>query len=246
MVSLPKSLVVTRSRAKERVLNEQMRAWVEGAERAPGVHASDILDPRLAYWRRKQPRPLPARLVWMFATGRILHELWYSARRGLRHLVSDGGPRRSEDLGITFSPDDCEVIDGRPVEWKTTRSFYAPTTLRDLRVYVEQLLVYMAALDVRTGDLPVLYLNLRDPETRRTEPQVRVFELRVAQHDLDALKTEIRETARALQDALARGDHTALPLCREWKCGRDRCDYFDHCKPEGRWKPRRLRRSSDS
>src|SRR5712671_238301 len=53
----------------------QAREWIErgDADRGVGIHASDLMDPLLAYWKRLKPQPLSERTVWLFVVGKILH-----------------------------------------------------------------------------------------------------------------------------------------------------------------------------
>lgn len=241
MLTLPTSLKVTRLKSEEAALVAKARKYVEGEERAPGLHASEMLDPLKAYWARLAPRPLSDRDVMTFFPGKILHAMVLSDKE----LVGDGGIAtatigktdegsfESSDLGITYSPD--KLVRGKVREFKSTRSFYEPKNIEDLRIYVEQLLVYMAATDTLESQLWILYLNLRDKATNKTSPEFRVYTVAISTDDMVVLKNNVRATAGQLKHALVTEDPSALPLCREWKCGVRNCDWYLQCKPRGRF-----------
>jgi hypothetical protein len=188
----------------------------------------------MAYYKAKHPSPLPDRLVNMFLVGKIGHAIVLSAVDGVPgiSLASDGGSEWSEDLKIWYSPD--KTLSGIPRELKTTRSPYEAKYPKDLALYCEQLLIYMAAQNSTVGQLWILYLNLRDEEGN-TAPQWRAFTVRVSQEDLDLYKARLRQTRLGLEYAREKDDPVGLPLCREFKCGLKRCEYWEECKPDGRY-----------
>lgn len=234
MLTLPKTLEITRSTKSEQALVDKSRKWLEQDGRKTGIHASDLLDPRMAYFRHKHPGPIPDRLVNMFIVGKIAHALVLSAVDGAKGLnpESDEGSVWSEELGIWYSPD--KTLSGIPRELKTTRSPYEAKYPKDLAMYCEQLMIYMAAQNSTVGQLWILYLNLRDEEGN-TAPQWRAFTVRVSQQELDVYKAYLLGTRQLLEGARKVGKHDALPLCREFKCGKKKCEYWDECKPVGRY-----------
>lgn len=234
MLKIPESVEISRSPKSEQVLLDRCRTWLEREERKAGLHASDLLDPRMAYFKRKYPVALPDRLVNMFIVGKFGHIIVLSAVDGVIgiNLASDEGSEWSEDLGVWYSVD--KTISGIPRELKTTRSFFEAKTHKDLSLYVEQLLIYMVARKSLVGQLWVLYLNLKDDEGK-TAPQWRAFTVKVTKEDLEAYRIQLKQTAHSLNDALKTDDFKQLPLCRAFKCGKGNCDYWEQCKPEGRY-----------
>ncbi len=159
MIPIPNSLTIDRREDGEAWLMKKARAWVEksSGDRSKEVllHASDCLDPRLAYFARKFPGPVPDRLIPIFLIGRVLHAFVINAVEGTAlNWDADGGSKISETLGVTYSPD--MLIKGIPREIKTSRSPYEPRDVKDLALYCEQLLIYMAAEGKTQGDLWVL------------------------------------------------------------------------------------------
>jgi hypothetical protein len=233
MIRIPASLSVVRSPKTERVLMERARAWLMKEERSAGIHASDLLDPRQAYWRHVDPQPLSDRLVPVFMIGKVLHAFVLSAVEGAAlSWDTDQGSRRSDALGIEYSPD--HLIGGIPREVKTSRSFYEPKGTDDLDIYIEQLLIYMAAEGSTKGQLWVLFLNLKD-QAGKTAPQFRSYSVTVSKEDLASLVTELRNARDDLERAIDYKRPDDLPLCRPWKCGKENCEWWNKCKPQGRY-----------
>src|SRR6266498_1287873 len=234
MITLPESLKVQRNKASERMLLDKTRDYVTKDERTPGIHASDLLDVRQAFWKHVDPQPITDRLTVTFLVGRVLHAFVLGAVDGPDAVDignTDDGSSRSDILGISYSPD--KVLDGVVRELKTSRSFYEPKDVKDLDIYIEQLLVYMAATQTTTSQLWVLYLNLRNEEGK-TAPDFRSFDITISPEDLATVTQTLNESRENLEAAIAAQDWRRLELCREWKCGRGNCDWYDRCKPEGR------------
>lgn len=235
MIPLPDSLKVQRNKSSERMLLDKARDYVTKDERTPGIHASDLLDTRQAFWKHVDPQPLTDRLTVTFLVGRVLHAFVLGAVDGPASVdlnSTDDGSSISDLLSISYSPD--KVLDGIVRELKTSRSFYEPKEVKDLDTYIEQLLVYMAATQTTTSQLWVLYLNLRNEEGK-TAPDFRSFDVSISQEDLASVTQYLKESREQLEGAIEANDWRRLPLCRDFKCGRGNCEYYDRCKPEGRF-----------
>lgn len=247
MIPLPKSIKVTRNRESEAELMEHTRKWVEGAERTPGIHASDLLDPRKAYWNRMNPERFTDGTILTFFVGKVLHAFILSATEQKLGVdwASDTGSKTSETLGIDYSVD--SMYGGLPREVKTSRKPFAPdenNLVEELRNYIEQLSIYLVAENKTKGSLWILFLNLRD-ETGKTTPAYHVYDIEITEKSRRILELKMIETRQTLEAALEKKDPSALPLCREWFCNRKFCPHFDVCRPEGRWKEARKRRAKD-
>ena len=239
-VPIPASLRVQRNTAAEAELLEAARAWVEGDLRDPTeIHVSDLLAQRLAYWRRVSPKPLSDRLVTVFLVGKVLHAFVVSAVDGqapgaLDLNVQDAGPIHDAELGVVLSPD--LIHRGIIRELKTTRAFYAPKYQDDIDNYLEQLVCYMASQRHTTAQLWVLFLNLRD-ESRKTRPEFRAFSVTAPMEELETVREWMTRAVTEIRTALRASDPAPLPLCPGFMCGRTNCQWFEDCRPEGRWKP---------
>jgi hypothetical protein len=231
-IPIPDSVSIKRNKKSEVLLLDKSRKWLERQERTEGIHASDILNPRKAFFQRMFPGPLEDRQVTIFLIGKVLHGFVLGTMQDKVDLnVTDEGSSFSEDLGLWYSPDWDK---GEIAEFKTSRSFKEPTGLDDVSSYVQQLLIYMAAKNRLDAELWVLYLNLKD-EQRRTEPQFRAYRISITEGDLELVRHHIKSTRSALETALETKDHTPLELCWEFLCSERMCPFWHKCQPEGRY-----------
>ena len=233
MLPLP-DLDILRDEYQEARLLTWARAWLEKEELAPGIHASDLLDRRLAYWRKVEPKEPTERQVWLWLTGRVLHHFVIdSVSSGHRPEQADEGTHAA--LGILYSPD--TFVDGRPVELKTNRAFREPEPHKlreEYGHYLEQLCTYMVLENVLEGCLWVFHINLQEEETRRTFPEPRCYRVTVTDEQFYAFEHTLAEARDQLAHALEAKDPSALPLCRAWLCGTN-CAWWTSCQPPGRW-----------
>lgn len=242
MLILPKSLKAERNKNAERSLINKTRTWLENDSKdRTGIHASDLLNPRKAYFDKLYPQKLSDRLVGTFFVGKTLHAFFLSALTGAKGTdwKTDGGSHENKELGITWSAD--WIKNGVPYEFKTSRSKYEQT-FSDLRSYLEQLLIYMVSTDSTTGKLVTLMYNLPVPRSQGwgSAPQYRAYDVTVSKSDLAKYKSQLRETVELLKSALRRKSPKGLPLCKEFLCMG--CPHFERCKPEGRYGKKRFQR----
>lgn len=239
MIPLPDSLRLKRSTADERKLLAASRAWLEKDERKQGLHASDFLDLRQAFWKAVDPQPSSDRQIPIFLVGKILHGFVLGAMDGANVdlNVTDEGSSWNEEIGFWYSPDWDK---GEIAEFKSSRAFKEPRDATDIDNYIEQVLIYMVAKQRTSAKLWVLYLNLKDKQ-RRTSPEFRAYSITVSPEDLTKLGDYLRTAKQQLTDAIShygagdRESYRALPLCRDFKCGAGRCEWWDKCQPEGRY-----------
>lgn len=236
MLPLPKQLTIDRDYEEEKNLAKLAREHIERGDRT-GIHMSDLIDMRLAYFKWLTQQPLPDRLINMFVVGQALHAVMLCIKGGTADYTRppDAGTKHFEE--IQYSPDFLEMADGSPNEIKTTRSFYLPKVAylpddKTYHMYLEQLVGYMACEDKLVGRLTLLYLNHK--EDNKTTPSIFVFKVTCSPEQLAAMRAVLTKAQNVLKDAKDRKDPSALPLCRSWKC--NDCEFFqDLCKPEGRY-----------
>lgn len=236
MFTLPKSLYLQRDEAAEKGRMDKLRDVLGNNERE-GIHASDLMDIKQSFWRKKKPMAPTDLEVKYFTIGTVLHELLLVHEDGEMDLPTVVHP----EFGIHYSVDD-EDEEGNPVELKTSRAEFEPKKVMDLDTYLEQLLIYMACRDKCKGRIDILYLSLRDdPESqynKKKTPELRSYTVQVTQADLNIYKDQIKEKFGALTGALkapfGSSPWKKLPHCRAWKCGTGKCPYWKECKPEGR------------
>jgi len=234
MITIPKSLKFVRNKDDEARLLKDARAKLAASQRSPGIHASDLLDPRKTYFRYKtgdKEAALTDRDVMIFTVGKVLHAMILGAE--------DEGSVHNDDADFDYSVD--YIDDGIPTELKSTR-MAVPDDRKKLNQYIEQVLIYMASMGSVHGKLWVLFLNHKD-ETYMTTPVFRCANIKVGKKDLKSLQDELKTTTAQLKASLVSTEPEPwreLPLCRKDWCSRAKCEYFDECKPEDRWKPKRV------
>lgn len=235
MIELPKSLTLKADKRSERALLEASREWLAREDRAAGIHASDLLDIRQAYFKHTSPRELNDREVGLFMVGKVLHSFVLSAGIGQSADLerTDEGSRYSETLKIWYSTDwdQNDAI----AEFKTSRRMTEPQTVGEMDTYLEQILTYMAAKQVLTAKLWVLFLNLRDKDSGKTTPTFRCYTVSLTGDDLLSVTRMVSEQRELLETALTQGTPGGLPVCRSWKCGSGNCPWWDECRPPGRF-----------
>ncbi len=235
---LPKGLVIERDFAAEQELHDKARAYLDkGSEKRTGIHASDLISPRLTAWRRVSgDAGVPDHLVNMFVVGQLAHAIIEVIHAGdgtyLTHGMDDG-TKIYKDLH--YSPDILEYKGG-PAEIKTTRSFYEPKAAylpddETFHAYFEQLMTYMAAENKVEGRLVMLYLNMK--VDGRTRPQFYIWSVKTSPEALAAFRRVLEQRMTQLSQALADKTPNILPLCRPFLC-RD-CEYWSKCAPPGRF-----------
>jgi len=242
MLRLPR-LTIVRNEFQEVRLAEKARAWIESEnhERPTGIHASDLLDPRLAYWKAIHPKPLSERSIWFFVIGKILHHFIIDVHVPgvIDPHTTDTGTHEANN--IYFSPD-LEDEEGHPIELKTTRAQSEPsdaTLQKTYHHYLEQLTIYMVLQNTTRGYLWVFYISLKNAGSQ-TFPEPRCYEITMTTEEFLQFEQRIFATRDLLAHALEARNHSSLPLCRTWLCG-ETCLWWRECAPPERYTiPRRL------
>jgi len=196
---------------KAKVL-EALRTRYE--EERAGIHATDLLWPRQAVFRKLQGSRVTERDAVFFALG-----------AGEGEVAEELMGRRSEVVvvhnGIIHTVDSVVVERGWlvPVEIKTTRA--SPPSVKGH--YLLQLGMYCAAMNVDYGKLVILYLNDGVVEAYRVEypPDTRA--------KIDSFEVEKRreiELALRLRNPLKASCVAGDPEL-DWKCLT--CQYWERC-----------------
>ena len=240
MLKLPK-YELERNEDGEDAIVERARKWleVEGKDRDPRIHASDLLRPRKAYWNRQHKEPVTPRMVGNFMVGKVLHAFFstlMNKKKGLSLEETDAGGTWEPELGITFSNDHEEA--DISYEYKTSRALNEQTK-RDLESYLKQLGIYVAAKKRLLGRLVVLRLNAKDKaKGYGTFPQFRAYQMEWTKKDMLGYRKQIVHIRTLLEKALKTKkpkDIKMLEICEDWLCGKSNCGHYLKCKPEGRY-----------
>ncbi|MHB1867210.1 MAG: hypothetical protein ACYCPN_05595 [Thermoplasmata archaeon] len=183
-------------------LERELEARRIGLVPWPPVAATDLVDPRPAFFRRRLPEPLdPARwpaIQW----GRTLH-------RVAAPLLA---PESRIEVNF-FRAGVAGRLDGwsdGPVEIKSGALPFARGS--DLAAaqpeHLEQVAIYAGLLDARRATLALLRTSAQRVE------EVRVVHLAI--DDPGQIRTEVEQRAERLRSALRSGDPSGLPRCR-WR-----------------------------
>lgn len=221
MITLPKSLKVTRDLAKEREVVQRFRDKVESFTRTVDspIHMSDLLNPMKAYWERMSPKKFSDETIMFFSMGYAGHEF-------LLGQDDEGGTQEGD---VIWSPDKREKWG--ILEVKITTKKRIATTIDALQSYLEQLCGYLAFEDVTVGEILIWYMGFP------SHPKLVVFRVEVSKEDCAKYKKKLLKEAKMLRTALTKKDPSKLRLCEKTYCYRSKCHHYDECKPEGRWKP---------
>jgi hypothetical protein len=167
------------------------------------VSVTELLEPRIAYWRRIRPVPPTPERASRMRAGQEMHVL-------AGHLLAPASAReiRSRREGIVARID---LLDDRVTELKTTalRDPGTPTSVRP--AYLQQLAVYCGQLDRSLARLILI-----DPGDEGA-PRVEAFDTEFP--EAPRAWAESLRRADRLRDALARGTPAGLPRCPWWGRG---------------------------
>jgi hypothetical protein len=182
-----------------------------GMDVREGLHLTDLLSPRQAYWKRKHPLPPTDDEIMYFLTGRG-HEGEFLKAVGYRHAPT------KEWKGIKYSID---YFIEKITELKTRRRGMAAVG-EEADVYshyLKQLRSYAAVEWQLLAELHVWSL-LEKQEDNSTKPEFAVYEVEFTDEELVETGRSLLETKELLESCLESGVHTPLPVCEEWMCGK--------------------------
>lgn len=225
---------IQRDIEKERWVYDRVKAWLNRHPRN-GIHASDLLYPRKAYFQRKDPQPTTDTQAGYYIAGHGHHYIIEAIIDDTKskHGHSDSGTREWE--GVFFSPDiRLNLAIG---EIKTSRAKYGPKDdadeawlKKEYKLYLKQLYIYQAIEDVEEGYLIVFYLNLKQPKINKTVPTIRVFKTVVSAEERVMIREKVKAAKAKLETALVSNDHRQLELCPSFMCFD--CPWAKACDPK--------------
>lgn len=192
------------------IISKIKENWGDGGR--DGIHASDLLSPRKAYFQKTHPLPPTMKEIMYFLSGLAIET-------GLSQLLGVGHAPSKSFNGIAYTPD--FYIDGI-TELKSRRS-YIPEEGKEESVYghyISQIVKYVAYEGKNSGNLVVFALNERVDDGKKTEPQLVAYRLEFNEDELDEARESSIRMRDLLVEALEIQDHTILPQCPSWMCGR--------------------------
>lgn len=238
---------IHRNKNLERQIMDRGREFLESRERAEGIHASSLLQPRLHYFRTLKPMPLSDKEVGFFIAGRAHHEVILAVMKKAKEIGEKADEGSSEWKGIHYSPD---YRLGFLAEIKSSRRQHAPpdndeeALKEEYDNYLNQLAQYMAVEQQHRASLIIFYISMRhDDANKTTYPEIHCYDVTMTASELDTVRREMLAKKALLEKALKTKKHTILPLCPAWMCTRggikgpviQECKYYNDCKPEGRY-----------
>ena len=184
-----------------------------------GIHISDLLFLRRAYFSRKHPEiELTEEEIGRFIAGRGHHQI-------IQAMTASPEFREVpiEWSGISGHIDIYKEV---PVEIKTTRAMKVARKEELSPHYIEQLGMYCALVHINRGQLLLLHLGIREAGKQGMAPKLVVYD--VYFDDLNAIRREMLVRKTALEKALGEDDPRDLEPCPEWMC--DGCKYVEFCR----------------
>jgi len=193
------------------ILDEICQYFVKLNEERTGIHISDLLCLRQAYFQRVKPLPPTNKQVQYFLIGRG-HEESLHATSGSAH------GEEQEWEGIIFTPD---FYHNFPDESKTRRGYLAKPGEETEKYdhYINQLRAYCAVTDKTMGWLRVWSL-MEKQDDFTTAPEFAAYELEFTPGELAVERDSLRERREILLEGLRQQNHKLLPQCPEWMCGK--------------------------
>jgi len=221
---------LTRNQTSEKWIVDRVKEHLNSQPRGEGIHVSDLVHPRKAYWKRIDPRPMTDDEAGYFVAGRGHHEVIEAIIEGVDNKSPDTGQHVWE--GIYYSPD---LNMNYPVEIKTSRAQLGPEdTGKDPRQeydnYLAQLTSYMAVENSEKGGLIIFYLNKKvDRNSRSTKPRFQVWDVVMTKDELAAKRTSMLDGKRNLEQAVDSHHFSELECCPSWLC--KSCQWLSQCVP---------------
>jgi hypothetical protein len=203
-------LEILRNRIKEEELLGIIGQNFFEKERS-GIHLSDLLYPRQAYWQKMHPLPPTSSEIQYWVIGRG-HEDVVHRVSGFKHIESRVW--NGIHYGIDFFRE-------HPIEMKTRRGYLAKEGEEATRYdsYIAQLLGYCACENIPKGELWVWSL-LEKKDSFRSAPEFAVYEVDFTVDELHEERERLMEMKVCLLNALSGSveSYDRLPECPEWKC----------------------------
>ena len=200
---------ITRDSKIESWLFDEIRG--EWSKERIGLHLTDLLTPRQAYWRIKKPQKATNDEIMYWASGKG-HEGALFRSAGYEH-----GEAKQWN-GIWYTPD---LFQSMPIELKTRRKGLAfeGKEAEEYEHYLKQLKGYCAVEGRQQGWLWVWCL-VQKQDDHTTKPELACYRVTFTNTELIDEQDRLIRTKLDLDDALLSNIHIHLPLCPQWMCGK--------------------------
>jgi len=211
---------IKRNEAIEEYILKTIQTEFSKRERE-GIHLSDLLSPKQAYWRKIKPLPPIKKEVIYWLSGQA-HEAVFLYISNWKHGQAE------EWEQIWFTPDSyisTPNVKDLLTEMKTTRRGFLVKEGQEAEKYshyLKQLRAYCAMKNRNRGMLFVWYLILMDKNRRNTEPDYFCYEVTFTDKELKETKAELLKLRDDLLLALSNHNIEHLPECEPWMCYKER------------------------
>lgn len=200
-------------------------------------HVSDLLFPRYGYFCRVNGHTPSDEEIGFFMTGEAYHRFIQEV------LGKEVAEQQGEYLNVIGT---CDWLGDDVTEIKTSRKWTVPKEPEPH--YVEQAGYYCVIFKRKKARILVIYpvAGRKWDGSQSSTVEIAVWTVTFAPADLKEIEADMKETAGLLDEALKEKDHTELPLCLLWKCGREwkkelkLCPFYKICKPHGRYPEEKL------
>jgi hypothetical protein len=211
-------LIIKRNEKIEEFLLQEIQKTLAGVRE--GIHMSDLLSLKKAYWQKTKPLPPLKREVIYWLSGQA-HETVFLHVSNLKHCEA------KEWNGIWYTPDaEFNIFQRKNLltEMKTSRRGFMVKEGEEAEKYshyLKQIRYYCTAENKLEAGLFVWYLVMMDESRRNTDPDFFFYTVDFTPEELEATKKEILINDKYLRYALEHKDPSALPDCEQWMCYRE-------------------------
>lgn len=183
-----------------------------GTDTREGIHISDLLAPRKKYWQTIKPMKSTLKEISYWTSGNAVEDKF------LRAIGYKKGESKQWE-GIWYTPD--TFLGNIPAELKSRRRGLAKEgeEAQTYDHYLKQLKGYCAVENKQKGWLIVLSLAEKQ-DNNKTMPEWRYYDVMFTHEELEEERGRLIQTKTRVECALDMKDHTILPPCPLWMCGK--------------------------
>jgi hypothetical protein len=174
-----------------------------------GIHLSDLLVPRRAYYQKLFPKPATPDEILYWLSGSAIET-------GLGRALGVSHGATAEYEGVFYSPD---FFLEHLTELKSRRRYLAEEGKEEAEYehYLNQLKGYLAFTKKNVGNLVIISLAEK-VDNWKTKPVLAGYRVEYTDEELDGIRYELLAVKEKLQIALENKDPKDLPLCPRWMC----------------------------
>lgn len=206
-----------------------------------GIHLSDLLSPKQAYWNKTKPIPPSKKEIIYWLSGKAHESIFMN--------VSNFEKVKAKQWNdIWYTPDatlnvilnNLESYNDLLIEMKTSRRGFLVKDGEEAeryKHYLKQLGFYCAIENRTESGLFVWYLTMMDENRKNTDPDYFFYSVTFTESELNDMRNEILALRTVLIKALDTQDISNLPDCEEWMCYKEKRNmikkpYCNTCKKE--------------